>query len=397
MADLADLQRQAAFYGAGGQSEGTRDIDKVNKIFGTVQSGGDSIMGIVKNVLAAKKTSLENQQKQGELTPWRDIAAPLTPANATINANTAPDQRMQMDQLYGKRETMGTTTLDQMKTAAGIQHLSNPQSTVEDAMPATTVYMPSYIKKILPDVPDDQIQNVKVGQIKSAILTQNQAGINEDRDLSRKGIEQDRALREEDRNTRIRETTVSKFNANPAVRKNISSIESADNVLGLIAENSPLADRAIPTYMARASGEVGNLSEADKAPFGGTQAIMGRLNQVFEQASSGKLTPENREYVRQLAETMKRSATQNNSNHAKTFAAQYGKIGGFGTPEQIFAAVSPDISTTTASAPPPSDLQISIQNAQAAIAAGKDKNAVLNKLKLHTPKEQWGMIDQAIR
>lgn len=71
MADngLSDLVRQIAFYRGGGQPEGQRGIDKINKTFETVGGLGTQMNDVVKMVLENKKKSLENDKLTQESQP----------------------------------------------------------------------------------------------------------------------------------------------------------------------------------------------------------------------------------------------------------------------------------------------------------------------------------------
>ena len=357
---LLEAQRQKAFYDAGGKDPGNSNFDQFTKGFGTIQNIGNAYLGvrkaqedIITSALNRKAKEVEIEKNQGEITPVRDLALPLNSQTMSRNATTTPEQIKAQDEFSAAREAMGGQTLAQAKTQAEMAktlaeanyYNKRPgETTIEDVKPAIEAYTPAYIKKVLPDVTDEDIASgrIKIGQVKSAITTNNQSGLNEDRDLARNAIIEDRKQRDADRKLNIRTAVVTRFNSLAQVKKTQSSIDAADNVIDLISSNNPLADNAVPTYMARASGEVGNLSEADKAPFGGSQAILTRMGQAISQASSGKLTPENREFVRQLAETMKASALRNLTNHAKNFSKQYGKLGGYGDEKEIFSTISPD-------------------------------------------------------
>lgn len=135
---------------------------------------------------------------------------------------------------------------------------------------------------------------------------------------------------------------IDKFNANPTVRKSVEMAETSNTIIGLIDSNNPIADSSIPTFMARASGEVGNLSEADKAPFGGSRSLLEQMKAVVTRADSGELTPENRLFVRRLAETFRKKANENQRDLARRSARQYSQIKGIGMDENsIFNLLVP--------------------------------------------------------
>jgi hypothetical protein len=110
---------------------------------------------------------------------------------------------------------------------------------------------------------------------------------------------------------------VQNFNKDKVVQKANEQIAAADNIVSLVNSNNPIGHAAVPTFMARAAGEVGALTEADKAPFGGTKALTGRIQQVISDYSSGKLTPENKKFILDLTGTLKKSAAKNIENVAK--------------------------------------------------------------------------------
>ena len=118
---------------------------------------------------------------------------------------------------------------------------------------------------------------------------------------------------------------VDKFESDKVVEKANQSLSQADNVIQLVQSDNPVGHAAIPTFMARASGEVGNLSEADKAPFGGSQSLSSRIRQVTEQYQNGMLTPENQAFVVDLAQTMKKSAIRNKASRALDLRDKYSK------------------------------------------------------------------------
>lgn len=120
--------------------------------------------------------------------------------------------------------------------------------------------------------------------------------------------------KEQGQQTKIVDT----FNKDEVVKKANEMIASADNVIGLVNSDNPIGHAAIPTFMARAAGEVGALTEADKAPFGGTKALSGRIAQVMSDYQSGKLTPENKKFVLDLTKTMQKNANRNKAKRALT-------------------------------------------------------------------------------
>lgn len=127
------------------------------------------------------------------------------------------------------------------------------------------------------------------------------------------------------RTAQARSKILEKFNADPAVRRAESMISSADIIVDAVASNNPVANASLPTLMARASGEVGNLSEADKAPFGGSRALLARMKQVGEEMSTGLRTEENLKFIEDLALIFRKNAGRAKTRIARERAKQFSK------------------------------------------------------------------------
>lgn len=136
---------------------------------------------------------------------------------------------------------------------------------------------------------------------------------------------------------------IEQFNKNPAIIKANQSLDAAKTIEDLVNSGNPIAAAAVPTYAARMSGEVGNLSEPDKAPFGGSQAVLEKLQASLQQMSTGQLSEDNKNFILGLTDLIKNRAQDNIKNHAKQFALQYGKQGTFGKPEEIYSMLNPDM------------------------------------------------------
>lgn len=91
------------------------------------------------------------------------------------------------------------------------------------------------------------------------------------------------------------------------VKRATQGVAAADPILKILDLENPVADEALKVLIPRLMGEVGNLSQAEQQAYGGSQAIRDTLGQMVERAVSGKLSEQNREYLKQLAGTMKKS------------------------------------------------------------------------------------------
>ena len=119
---------------------------------------------------------------------------------------------------------------------------------------------------------------------------------------------------------------VDKFNKHKVVEAAQKMAGDAISAREMAMSSNPLANNAIPTFLSRASGEVGALTEADKAPFGGSQALDARLKQAVQQAAAGTLNKENKQLVVDLANTFDKVSKLKMEQVAERQASQYGGI-----------------------------------------------------------------------
>jgi hypothetical protein len=119
---------------------------------------------------------------------------------------------------------------------------------------------------------------------------------------------------------------IDKFNADKEVVRANNMISGAKIARDMVASGNPIAAASIPNFLARASGEVGALTEADKEPFGGTRAIVERSKQAAKQMIDGTLTEANKQFVLDLADVYEKSAQNVRNERADMRAAQLGGI-----------------------------------------------------------------------
>ena len=129
----------------------------------------------------------------------------------------------------------------------------------------------------------------------------------------------ERARIEKDRSM---ERFIKGFNINPKVVKQSNSVAFARTILDIQDIHNPLADATLPTFLSRATTEVGNLSFHDKEPFGGSRALGQKVARELEFAKSGNLHKVDRQFVVQLAQTLELSANKNLDYFAQEFSKQ---------------------------------------------------------------------------
>lgn len=172
--------------------------------------------------------------------------------------------------------------------------------------------------------------------------------------LRQDSLQGERDARRGERQDKLKIDVLTKFNGDSGVKKIDSSIDAANTIRGLVSSGNPIAAASVPTFMARASGEVGNLSEADKAPFGGSRALLSRLEAAVKQQATGKLTTENAQFITQLADIMERRATENKVRRAEQWAKQYAQTSDVFNEDDLFSTLAPGAKRPGVAAPTPS-------------------------------------------
>lgn len=157
--------------------------------------------------------------------------------------------------------------------------------------------------------------------------------------IQRDSLKAERDRRYDERRQKDKTEVVGKFNK--ATEKIEASIDAANNIRGLVDSDNPIAASAVPTFMARASGEVGNLSEADKRPFGGSQALLSRLEAALTQKANGRLTRENAVFIKQLADVMEKRAIANKDRRARELSLQYAAANDYLDANDLYETLRP--------------------------------------------------------
>lgn len=225
----------------------------------------------------------------------------------------------------------------------------------------------SIISKVLEqagmNVPPEAVAKMSANQIeqqfpqlaKLASTKMEADGHKSDLKFRHDSLQNERDARRGERQDKLKIDIVGKFNADSGVRKIDSSIDAANTIRGLVTSGNPIAAASVPTFMARASGEVGNLSEADKAPFGGSRALMARLEAAIKQQATGKLTAENAKFITSLADTMENRAKDNKNRRAAQWADQYSKTSDVFDRDDLYNTLSPGGKPAPAAGKPAQD------------------------------------------
>lgn len=89
-----------------------------------------------------------------------------------------------------------------------------------------------------------------------------------------------------------------------------------------LKKKNPIADQAIKTMLARASGEVGNLTEAERAMFEGSPEIRAMAKRLFAKRAVGILPPEDRQSLQELIQLYLRGTQGYLQRNAQLISSQ---------------------------------------------------------------------------
>lgn len=128
------------------------------------------------------------------------------------------------------------------------------------------------------------------------------------------------------------------------------AIKSADQIENLINQHGPgskLSKATVETLLARARGEVGNLSYYEQAGNSGARDILSRLEQTIETLNTGELTDSNKREILGLVASYKAAARDAISYyrdiHAQQGATAYESLG---LTQDQFKKALPSLDTT---------------------------------------------------
>jgi hypothetical protein len=112
------------------------------------------------------------------------------------------------------------------------------------------------------------------------------------------------------------------FNKDKQVVKAEERLSSARTMRDFLSENNPIGAEAAKRFAARASGEVGTLTDQDVSVFGGSRAVLDRLQQAAQELATGTLTENNRKFMSQLANTFEKAGQRDLETRLNIYAKQ---------------------------------------------------------------------------
>jgi hypothetical protein len=111
------------------------------------------------------------------------------------------------------------------------------------------------------------------------------------------------------------------FNKDKQVVKAEERIQSAATLRDMV-DGNPITQEAAKTFAARASGEVGALSDQDRAAYGGSKAIIDRINSTFTRAVTGELTDTDKKFMKELADKFEQAGQRDLQSRLSIYSKQ---------------------------------------------------------------------------
>ena len=178
----------------------------------------------------------------------------------------------------------------------------------------------------------DQYKQLAIGESTAAkreLEKQRIQAMEEKNRLYGKQVERMGAGREESRQFREEKFEYDKvknlqdsFNKDKQVVKAEERMASARTMRDFLTENNPIGAEAAKRFAARASGEVGTLTDQDVSVFGGSRAVLDRLQQAAQELATGTLTENNKKFMNQLANTFEKAGQRDLQDRLNVYAKQ---------------------------------------------------------------------------
>lgn len=122
---------------------------------------------------------------------------------------------------------------------------------------------------------------------------------------------------------------------NSVTKKMFESYQQADTAIQALDLKNPVADSAVKTMLAKASGEVGNLTEAEREMFGGSQAYVAKVKRLANMGAVGLLPEADRALLRQVASVYRQSVERQIAKKSELIANQLSQNSGIDKAEAV--------------------------------------------------------------
>lgn len=126
-----------------------------------------------------------------------------------------------------------------------------------------------------------------------------------------------------------------------------TQLSQMNNLVETIKSNSKISKGVVLNALARASGEVGALTEGDKAPFAGSQALLDRIEQYIQTNVDSTLTDSNKNEINNLIKIYTQTINEAKKNIFNSSATSLAEI--HNIPPQFTRKAIPDVKPLTSS------------------------------------------------
>lgn len=109
---------------------------------------------------------------------------------------------------------------------------------------------------------------------------------------------------------------------NQRAAKSLEAADKAQTAVKMLQSASSVGDAAVRNFLARASGEVGALTEADKEPFGGNSSLNNKIKRWSSLQATGRLPESDRKELMSLATLLANKANADVESHARLVSEQ---------------------------------------------------------------------------
>lgn len=224
-----------------------------------------------------------------------------------------------MDEGAAQREALNSTS---QQLAQDLLQAGAPISRVQAAFQAfSPAPLPSAEEQIQKGVMFDDPALVTQGQ--EIQEETSKVAFNQKRKLALEGLRKQQTVVtkqfEKEKRQRI-DLRQREFNRN--ARDNFKALDQASTAALALKLKNPVADSAIKTMLAKASGEVGNLTEAEREMFAGSPALARRAARLSKLAALGTLPDADRKDLEELISVYQENSVRGIQSRAQMVAGQ---------------------------------------------------------------------------
>lgn len=324
-----------------------------SKVGGAVGAGKEALTGLGSTVAGALPSQMqmmqfqENKRKEElqDKLRWKKIRQGLTEGGERIGYGLAQLGGAGMGGAFQVPERFGSA--QNAKELAQLEKQLAPIPESERLSPT----MRAHFEKVLgldPGALDEGVTKGMLQQFMSGQLSRERLDVEKER---MGNLQEERKMRRGERQVGFKESIAKGWNKNKRVQDQIKAKDSVKKAIGALQTND-MGSVAAEISAARASGEVGALSESDKAPFKKRIGLLGTIDSAHRLFQSEK-SPESKKQLLELLMSYDKAADEALRNEADRYISQQSKVYNFESKEikdivNVDALLSSSPSTSSA-------------------------------------------------